>query len=75
VGTDWERLVADPAYLRVFKIIEAQRSINEAELQQVLGTPTRVRAFARNYEAIVRLLPFGVEVLTVNGMKAYARKD
>jgi hypothetical protein len=41
----------------------------------VLGSPRRVRAFAREFDRLVLLLPFGVEVLTVNGMKAYGRRD
>jgi hypothetical protein len=75
LGASWEDQVADETYRRVLKIIEERRSINEAELQEVLGSPMRVRAFARNFDRLVLLLPFGVEVMTVNGMKAYARKD
>ncbi|MEJ7728491.1 MAG: hypothetical protein WKG00_04690 [Polyangiaceae bacterium] len=41
----------------------------------MLGTPMRVRAFARNFDRLVVLLPFGIAVVTANGMKAYARKD
>jgi hypothetical protein len=59
----------------VLAVIEERRSINEAELAQVLGSPRRVRAFAREFDRLVLLLPFGVEVLTVNGMKAYGRRD
>ena len=33
-----------------------------------------VRAFARSFDKLVQLLPFEVEVLTVNGMKVYSRK-
>jgi len=68
-------LVADEGYRRVLEIIAERRTINEAELAQVLGSPRRVRAFARSFDDLVRLLPFEVEILTVHGMKAYARKD
>ncbi|WP_437553169.1 BREX-6 system phosphatase PglZ [Sorangium sp. So ce367] len=71
----WGELVADDAYRRVLEIIAERRTINEAELAQVLGSPRRVRTFARHFDELVRRLPFEVEVLTVNGMKAYARKD
>ncbi|WP_437737382.1 BREX-6 system phosphatase PglZ [Sorangium sp. So ce1335] len=71
----WGELIADDGYRRVLEIIAERRTINEAELTQVLGSPRRVRAFARHYDDLVRRLPFEVEVLTVNGMKAYARKD
>jgi hypothetical protein len=67
--------VADAEYRRVLEIIAERRSINEMELQQVLGSPRRVRAFARQFDDLVRLLPFEVVVVTVNGMKAYQRKD
>ncbi len=72
---DWEALIVDEAYRRVVTIVAERRSINEAELQQVLGSPMRVRAFARSFDKLVQLLPFEVEVLTVNGMKVYSRKD
>ncbi|WP_437310917.1 BREX-6 system phosphatase PglZ [Sorangium sp. So ce388] len=71
----WGELVTDDAYRRVLEIIAERRTINEAELAQVLGSSRRVRAFARHFDDLVRRLPFEVEVLTVNGMKAYARKD
>jgi hypothetical protein len=72
---EWTDLIADDGYRRVLKIIEERRSINEAELQQVLGNSRRVRAFSRHYDDLVKLISFEVEVRTVNGMKAYVRKD
>lgn len=74
-SASWMEMVTDEGYRKVLQIIEQRRSINEEELQTVLGTPMRVRAFARNFDRLVLLLPFGVAVVTVNGMKAYARKD
>ena len=55
--------------------MQERRTINEEELRQVLGSPLRVRAFARSFDKLVVLLPFGVEVRTVAGMKVYVRKD
>ena len=72
---DWAGLIEDEGYRRVVTIIAERRSINEFELAEVLGSPRRVRAFARHFDQLVRLLPFAVEVITVQGMKAYARKD
>ena len=72
---EWTDLITDEGYRRVLKIIEERRSINEAELQQVLGNSRRVRAFSRHYDDLVKLISFEVEVRTVNGMKAYVRKD
>jgi hypothetical protein len=74
-ASNWEELVTDEAYRRVLQIVEERRSVNEEELRQLLGSPMRVRAFARSFDKLVVLLPFGIEVLTVNGMKVYARKD
>lgn len=71
----WQELVEDPAFRQVLEIIEERRSINEAELLQVLGSPRRVRAFSRRYDELTRLVPFEIEVATVNGMKAYSRKS
>ncbi len=75
VGQGWAEQITDEGYRKVLEHLAERRVINEAELQQVLGSAMRVRAFARNYDKLVVLLPFEVEVLTVNGMKAYARKD
>ena len=41
----------------------------------VLGSPRRVRAFARIFDDLVRLLPFDVEVRTAGSMKVYTKKD
>jgi hypothetical protein len=71
----WADSIENADHLRVFEIIETQRSINEAELASVLGSPRHVRAFSRQYEALVSRLPFGIEVCTVNGLKTYVRKD
>lgn len=72
---DWGELITDPAYRRVLQIIAERRTINEQEMQHVLGNARRVRMFARHFDDLVRLVPFEIEVLTVNGMKAYTRKD
>jgi hypothetical protein len=71
----WADLIADEGHRKALEIIAERRSINEDELEQILGSPHKVRAFSRQFDELMRLLPFGVEVLTVHGMKAYARKD
>jgi hypothetical protein len=71
----WQDLIDDPADRRVFAIIEERRSINEAELAVVLGSPRLVRSFARRFDGLVQRVPFEVEIRTVNGMKSYTRKD
>lgn len=72
---DWTQLIEDEGYRRVLRIIEERRSINEEEMQQVLGSPRKVRAFSRQYETWTKLISFNVEICTINGMKAYVRKD
>lgn len=70
----WEELIVDEGYRRALKIVQERRSIDEMELQIVLGSPTRVRLFSRAVDGLIKLLPFEVEIITVNGMKVYARK-
>ncbi|HMA92702.1 MAG TPA: BREX-6 system phosphatase PglZ [Polyangiaceae bacterium] len=72
---DWRQLIEDEGYRRVLRIIEERRSINEEEMQQVLGSPRRVRAFSRQYDELLKLISFEIEMRTVNGMKTYVRKD
>ncbi len=71
----WPSLIEDEAFRRVLQIVAERRSISEEELVRVLGNARRVRTFAREFDRLRALLPFEVEVLTVQGMKAYARKD
>lgn len=71
----WASLIEDEAFRKVLEIVAERRSINEEELVRVLGNARRVRTFAREFDRLRALLPFDVEVLTVQGMKAYARKD
>ncbi len=73
--SDWAESIEDEKLRRVLKTIAERRSINEAELTQILGSPLKVRSFSRQYDVWVKLVPFGVEICTVNGMKAYVRKD
>jgi hypothetical protein len=71
----WAELIQDEQYRRALLILEQRRSINETELAQVLGSPRRVRAFSRAFDELIRFIPFEVEIRTVQGMKAYTRKD
>ncbi len=74
-ASDWAELVEDEAFRKVLRIIEEQRSINEADLVTVLGSARRMRTFAREFDQLCKLIPFEIEVRTVQGMKAYVRKD
>ena len=71
----WAELVADEGHRKALEIIGERRSINEVDLEQVLGSPRRVRAFSRKFDEIMKVLPFEVEIVTVGGLKVYKRKD
>jgi hypothetical protein len=71
----WAELIQDEAYRRALVMLEQRRSITEAELVTVLGSPRRVRAFSRAFDDLVRFIPFEVEIRSAQGMKAYTRKD
>jgi hypothetical protein len=72
---EWATLVEDAGFQKALTIIETQRMINEADLQMVLGSPRRVRAFSRHFDKLRSLVPFAIEITVVSGMKAYVRKD
>jgi hypothetical protein len=74
-ATAWAELIADEGFQRAFTIIKERRSIDETELQQVLGSPRRVRAFSRSFDELRLLVPFEIEIIPVNGLKTYVRKD
>jgi hypothetical protein len=72
---DWADQITDPGHRQALEILAERRSINEVELEQVLGSSRKVRAFSRQFDDLLRLLPFGVEISVVGGLKVYARKD
>jgi len=74
-GLSWAESIQDEGYRRVLQIVEQQRIINEIEMEEILGSSRRVRAFSRVVEELMRLLPFTMEIKAVNGLKVYARKD
>jgi hypothetical protein len=49
--------------------------MNEEELGQVLGSPRRVRAFSREFDALTARVPFTIEIRIVSGLKTYVRKE
>ncbi|MDX2024326.1 MAG: BREX-6 system phosphatase PglZ [Deltaproteobacteria bacterium] len=72
---DWRSSIEDADYRKVFEVLEVNRSVNEVELHDILGSPRRVRIFARHYDELVRLVPFRVEIVTQSGLKTYVKKD
>jgi hypothetical protein len=71
----WSEAIEDAGFRRVFEIIDERRSINESELQVVLGSARRVNAFSRAFLDLKRHLPFDVEIRPANFMKVYVKKD
>lgn len=71
----WADGILDEEFRRVFELIESQESINEHELHLVLKSARRVRAFARNFDALRAWVPFEVQIATVGGMKSYVKGD
>jgi hypothetical protein len=72
---DWQSLVEDEGFRKVLVFIEQRRSMNEEELGQVLGSPRRVRAFSREFDALTARVPFTIEIRIVSGLKTYVRKE
>ena len=72
---DWQILIEDEGFRKVLLFIEERRSMNEAELAQVLGSALRVRAFSRAFDVLVARVPFAVEIRFVSGLKTYVRKE
>ncbi len=71
----WKDLIEDPSVRRIFELLADHQIVNEVDLQQILGSARRVRAFSRELEALVQRVPFEVEVGMTNGLKTYQRKD
>jgi hypothetical protein len=63
----------DAAEARIFSHIERHGAITEAEVGQLLGSPRRMRQFARDFDDLVRHLPFRVQIETGASGKRYIR--
>ncbi|HEY5959034.1 MAG TPA: BREX-6 system phosphatase PglZ [Polyangiaceae bacterium] len=72
---DWEASIENEGYRKILKAIQERRSINEEEITIILGSSRQMRVFSRQYETLVTLVPFEIEICTVGGMKTYVRKD
>jgi hypothetical protein len=72
---DWAAAIADEGYRKAFRIIHQRRMINEEELEDLLGSARRVRAWGRQYEELLPLVPFGIEIASADGLKVWIRKD
>ncbi|GMU52132.1 MAG: hypothetical protein AMXMBFR33_12780 [Candidatus Xenobia bacterium] len=69
----WVDHFEDQAVVRVFQHIERFGSVEEAEVIAMLGTPRRARAFTRDFDNYLRLLPFGVRIDSSAAGKRYLK--
>lgn len=70
----WQDAIEDEAYRKVFATIDEYGLVSEADLEQILGSPRRVRAFARHFDEVVTRVPFRVRIETTGVMKTYVRE-
>jgi hypothetical protein len=71
-AADWQDAIEDEQFRAVFVHIEQHRSINEAELQGILG-PRKTRLFARQVESMAAKLPFRVRIESTGAQKVYVK--
>ena len=71
-AADWQDAIEDEQFRAVFVHIEQHRSINEAELQSILG-PRKTRLFARQAEILAAKLPFRVRIESTGAQKVYVK--
>lgn len=69
----WQSSIEDDGFRRVFELIDSQESVNEQELQAVLGSARAVRKFARHFDDLKLLVPFEVVIYSAGAMKTYKR--
>ena len=74
VPSQWQDGIDDEGYRKVFLHIDAYDTVTEADLETLLGSPRRVRAFARQFDEIVARLPFRVRIETTGVMKTYVKE-
>jgi hypothetical protein len=58
----------------VFVHLDQYGTVSEADLEALLGNPRRVRAFARQFDILVTLVPFRVRIETTGVMKTYVKE-
>ena len=71
-GGDWQDAIEDEQFRAVLVHLEQHRSINESELQSMLG-PRKTRLFARQVESMAARLPFRVRIESTGAQKVYVK--
>ncbi len=71
---EWLLKFPEGGFRQVFEHLEAHGVVTESEATKMLGSPRELRSFARQFEQLVALCPFGVRIETVAGMKRFVRE-
>lgn len=69
----WVDNFEDESLQRVFRHLEDHGSVNEAELTQMLGSPRKVRRFAKQFDEYLLKIPFTVHIEATASGKRYVR--
>jgi PglZ domain len=72
---DWQSGFDDPAIRDVFMHLQNHGALTESELINMLGSPRSARRFARDFQLLVKLVPFSVHVETNSSGKRYVRQN
>src|SRR5690606_23288306 len=55
---EWRDLIDDPLYRKVFELLAEHQIVNEAELEEMLGSVRKMRAFGRAFDELLPRVPF-----------------
>jgi hypothetical protein len=66
--------IEDEGFRRVFEHLDRYGTVNELELTQILGSARRIRAFSRQFDELVKGVPFRVRIDTTGVMKCYVKE-
>lgn len=70
----WLQQLPEGGVRVLFEHIEKHGSVTEAEAVTMLGGQREVRKFSRDFDALVKLVPFNVKVDNASGMKRWQRE-
>ncbi|MBC7882849.1 MAG: hypothetical protein H7Y37_16275 [Anaerolineae bacterium] len=71
----WQAEIDDPAIREVFMHLQTHGSLTESELIHMLGSPRNARRFTRDFDELVKKVPFSVRIETNSSGKRYVRQD
>ena len=71
---NWKNIFEDATVGKIFIHIDEHGSITELELNQILGSPRKVRKFALCFENYLSKVPFSVKIETHESGKRYVKE-